>query len=149
MAILFSVVARQNIVLARHADCVGNFAEVTEQLLSKIESGENVRKTYSHGRYLYHYVCYNGLIFMCIAGITYCLFYRYPHFIINVHDCNSRRVCYSDPSVNCNSDALNVLWWINCRLRLGFQSFDNSECHPLLCGRFLELICTCTKLLHH
>lgn len=67
MAILFSVVARRNIVLARHADCVGNFAEVTEQLLSKIESVENVRKTYSHGRYLYHYVCYNGLIFMCIA----------------------------------------------------------------------------------
>jgi hypothetical protein len=69
MAILFSVVARQNIVLARHADCVGNFAEVTEQLLAKIDSAENIRKTYSHGRYLYHYVCYNGLIFMCIAGI--------------------------------------------------------------------------------
>lgn len=81
MAILFSVVARRNIVLARHADCVGNFAEVTEQLLSKIESVENVRKTYSHGRYLYHYVCYNGLIFMCIAGNITCFHGKNPELM--------------------------------------------------------------------
>jgi vesicle-associated membrane protein 7 len=68
MSILFSVVARRNIVLARHADCVGNFSEVTEQLLAKIETSDNAKKTYSQGKFLYHYVCYNGLIFLCIAG---------------------------------------------------------------------------------
>ena len=72
MSILFSVVARRNIVLARHAEVVGNFSEVTEQLLAKIDSTENLKKSFSHGKYLYHYASHNGLIFLCIAGKVLC-----------------------------------------------------------------------------
>ena len=49
MPILFSVVARGTTVLAKHANCAGNFVEVIEQVLAKI-SRETSKMTYSHGR---------------------------------------------------------------------------------------------------
>lgn len=67
MPLLYSVVARGTTVLARYATCAGNFAEVTEQILSKIPPGESGRLTYSHASYLFHYVAEAGVIFMCIT----------------------------------------------------------------------------------
>ena len=51
MPILFSVVSRGTTVLAKHANCAGNFMEVIEQVLSKI-SPENTRMTYCHERFV-------------------------------------------------------------------------------------------------
>lgn len=67
MPLLYSVVARGTTVLARYATCAGNFAEVTEQILSKIPPGESGRLTYSHASYLFHYVAGAGIVFMCIT----------------------------------------------------------------------------------
>jgi len=66
MPILYSVISRGSTVLAKYAECVGNFAEVTEQIISKIAM-ENHKLTYSHGDYLIHYICENKLIYMCIT----------------------------------------------------------------------------------
>ncbi|KAG8541560.1 hypothetical protein GDO81_028696 [Engystomops pustulosus] len=66
MAILFSVVARGTTILAKHAWCGGNFLEVTEQILAKIPS-ENNKLTYSHGSYLFHYICQDRIIYLCIT----------------------------------------------------------------------------------
>lgn len=66
MPILFSVVARGTIVLAKYATCVGNFTEVTEQILSKIPPHDD-KLTYSHGTYLFHYVAENKLVYFCIT----------------------------------------------------------------------------------
>ncbi|XP_034106173.1 vesicle-associated membrane protein 7 [Drosophila albomicans] len=66
MPILYSVIARGTTVLAKFAECVGNFAEVTEQIISRIEV-RNHKMTYSHGDYLIHYTCENRLIYMCIT----------------------------------------------------------------------------------
>lgn len=49
MAILFAVVSRGTTILSQHANCVGNFQEVIEQVLAKI-SPENAKFTYSHAR---------------------------------------------------------------------------------------------------
>lgn len=49
MPILYSVVARGTTVLAKFASCAGNFAEVTEQILSRI-TPENSKLTYTQGR---------------------------------------------------------------------------------------------------
>ena len=49
MALLFTVIARGNTILAKYASCAGNFSEVVEQVLARI-SPENGRLTYSHGR---------------------------------------------------------------------------------------------------
>lgn len=51
MPILYSVVARGTTVLAKFASCAGNFAEVTEQILSRIPP-ENSKLTYTQGRYV-------------------------------------------------------------------------------------------------
>ena len=48
MPILYSVVARGTTVLAKYAQCAGNFAEVTEQILSRIPP-ENSKLTYTQG----------------------------------------------------------------------------------------------------
>ncbi|XP_069049750.1 vesicle-associated membrane protein 7 [Lepisosteus oculatus] len=66
MAILFAVVARGTTILAKHAWCGGNFLEVTEQILAKIPS-ENNKLTYSHSNYLFHYVCQDRIIYLCIT----------------------------------------------------------------------------------
>lgn len=66
MPILFSVVARGTIVLAKYASCAGNFTEVTEQILSKIPPRDD-KLTYSHGNYLFHYVAENKLVYFCIT----------------------------------------------------------------------------------
>jgi len=67
MPLLYAVVSRGNVILAKHASCPGNFVEVTEQILSKINIKENSKLTYSHSRYLFHYVCEDGLIYLCIS----------------------------------------------------------------------------------
>ncbi|NXP41006.1 VAMP7 protein, partial [Leiothrix lutea] len=69
MAILFAVVARGTTILAKHAWCGGNFLEVTEQILAKIPS-ENNKLTYSHGSYLFHYICQDRIIYLCITDDT-------------------------------------------------------------------------------
>lgn len=66
MPILYSVISRGTTVLAKYADCVGNFAEVTEQIISKVAM-ENHKLTYTHGDYLIHYNCENKIIYMCIT----------------------------------------------------------------------------------
>lgn len=66
MPLLYSVISRGNTILAKYAECVGNFAEVTEQIINKISS-DNHKLTYSHGNYLIHYISYEGIIYMCIT----------------------------------------------------------------------------------
>lgn len=66
MPILYSVISRGTTILAKYADCVGNFAEVTEQIITKIPM-ENHKLTYSHGSYLIHYICEDQLVYMCIS----------------------------------------------------------------------------------
>lgn len=66
MSILYSVIARGTTVLAKYASCSGNFSEVTEQIIEKI-SAENHKLTYSHDTYLFHYICENRVIYMCIT----------------------------------------------------------------------------------
>lgn len=68
--LLYSLIARGTTVLARQAACAGNFSEVTEQILSKIPP-ENAKLTYSHGAYLFHYICENRIIYMCITDDNY------------------------------------------------------------------------------
>lgn len=66
MPILFSVVARGTTILSKYASCAGNFAEVTEQILAEI-APDNSKLTYSNGNYLFHYICENRIVYMCIT----------------------------------------------------------------------------------
>ncbi|KAL1116296.1 hypothetical protein AAG570_005791 [Ranatra chinensis] len=66
MPILYSVVSRGTVVLANYAACPGNFSEVSEQILAKI-APEDGKLTFSHNSYLFHYICENSIIYMCIT----------------------------------------------------------------------------------
>jgi len=66
MPILYSVISRATTVLAKYAECVGNFAEVTEEIISKLPL-VNDKLTYSYGDYRIHYICDNKIIYMCIT----------------------------------------------------------------------------------
>jgi hypothetical protein len=66
MPILYSVITRGTVVLTKYASCAGNFSEVTEQIMAKIPP-ENAKLTYSHGSYLFHYICENRVVYMCIT----------------------------------------------------------------------------------
>lgn len=66
MPILYSTVSRGSTVLAKYAECVGNFAEVTEHMFTKIPL-TNHRKTYTHGTYMIHYTCQDNIIYLCIT----------------------------------------------------------------------------------
>ncbi len=72
MAILYSVVAKKNIILARYAACVGNFAEITDLVLSRIHPEEHSRMSLRSGEYFYHYVSdETSLVFLCIADADF------------------------------------------------------------------------------
>lgn len=66
MPVLYSVIARGTVVLTKYASCAGNFTEVTEQIMTKIPP-DNGKLTYSHGSYLFHYICENRIIYMCVT----------------------------------------------------------------------------------
>lgn len=66
MPLLYTVISRSNTILCKYADCVGNFSEVTENLISKIQL-TNHKLTYKHGTYSFHYICADKLIYMCIT----------------------------------------------------------------------------------
>ena len=66
MPILYTVIARGSMILTKYAACVGNFSEVTEQILNKIPS-ENSKLTYSHSNYLFHYIKEDGIVYLCIT----------------------------------------------------------------------------------
>lgn len=66
MPILYSVISRGPTVLAKNAECVGNFAEVTEQIIKNIPSN-NHKLTYAHGNYLIHFINEDRIIYMCIT----------------------------------------------------------------------------------
>ncbi|XP_053975122.1 vesicle-associated membrane protein 7-like [Hylaeus volcanicus] len=66
MPILYTVVARGPTILVKHATCAGNFQEFTEIFLARIPP-QNDKLTYSHGSYLFHYICENNIIYMCIT----------------------------------------------------------------------------------
>ncbi|XP_072152406.1 vesicle-associated membrane protein 7 isoform X2 [Bemisia tabaci] len=65
-AILYSVIARGTTILAKYAACAGNFTEVTEQILSKINPDTD-KSTLSHGNYLFHYDHEDRITYMCIT----------------------------------------------------------------------------------
>lgn len=66
MPILYSVISRSTTVLAKYAECVGNFAEVSEQIMGKIGK-DNHKQTYTHGSYLINYIAQDNVIYMCIT----------------------------------------------------------------------------------
>ncbi|KAF9436616.1 Vesicle-associated membrane protein [Entomortierella beljakovae] len=70
MSIIYALVARGTVILAEHTNSSGNFTTVTEAILEKIPPN-NSKLTYVYDRYLFHYICEDGLTYMCMADDTF------------------------------------------------------------------------------
>ncbi|ODM91099.1 Vesicle-associated membrane protein 7 [Orchesella cincta] len=66
MPILFTAIAHGTTILAKYASYVGNFIEVTEQVIEKIPA-ENNMMTYAHLNYFFHYLMEESLVYLCIT----------------------------------------------------------------------------------
>jgi len=67
MPLLYSCVACDSVVLADHADVVGNFEAATQQILDRTDSSKFSRHTYSVNQYNYHVLTKQGFTFLAIA----------------------------------------------------------------------------------
>ncbi|XP_072941798.1 vesicle-associated membrane protein 7-like [Epargyreus clarus] len=66
MPILFSAIANQKVIIEKYASCEGNFMEILEEVISKLNK-RNDKMTYSHGRYLFHYIIEDNNVFFCLT----------------------------------------------------------------------------------
>ncbi|KAF9963273.1 Vesicle-associated membrane protein [Mortierella alpina] len=70
MSIIYALVARGSLILAEYTNSSGNFTTVTEAILEKIPPN-NSKMTYVYDRYLFHYICEDGLTYMCMADDSF------------------------------------------------------------------------------
>jgi hypothetical protein len=56
MPILYSVVARQDTLLAEYSSSTGNFSTVASRILAKITLTEGSRQAYAYDRHIFNYV---------------------------------------------------------------------------------------------
>eukprot|EP00730_Choanoeca_flexa_P008321 TRINITY_DN12475_c0_g9_i3.p1 TRINITY_DN12475_c0_g9~~TRINITY_DN12475_c0_g9_i3.p1 ORF type:complete len:186 (+),score=14.77 TRINITY_DN12475_c0_g9_i3:41-559(+) len=66
MALIYSLVARGNTILAEYTDSSGNFTTVTQNILDKIPSRDQ-KCTYVYDQYLFHYIREEGIVYLCLA----------------------------------------------------------------------------------
>ncbi|KAF9993539.1 hypothetical protein BGZ79_001764 [Entomortierella chlamydospora] len=70
MSIIYALIARGNVILTEYTSSSGNFTTVTEAILEKIPPN-NSKLTYVYDRYLFHYICEDGLTYMCMADDSF------------------------------------------------------------------------------
>ncbi|CAO3627762.1 unnamed protein product [Cunninghamella echinulata] len=70
MSLIYGIVARGYTTLAEHTNSSGNFTTVTQAILEKIPPN-NSKLTYVYDRYLFHYICEDGITYMCMANNSF------------------------------------------------------------------------------
>ncbi len=72
MSLLYSVVSRGNVILARYAACTGNFHEVTQVVLARVDTGQHDKMSLRSGQHMYHYLGdESGIVFLCISDVDF------------------------------------------------------------------------------
>jgi len=67
MPIIYSIVARGNVILAEYANAKGNFDQVVRRILEKIATTAEMKMCYVYERHLFHYLKDDHLIYLCMA----------------------------------------------------------------------------------
>jgi vesicle-associated membrane protein 7 len=65
--LIYSVIARERVILVEYGPYSGNFPTVTRLILDKIPSVPGQRKSYTYDSYVFHYITSNGLTYVCLA----------------------------------------------------------------------------------
>ncbi|GKE35744.1 vesicle-associated membrane protein 711-like protein, partial [Tanacetum coccineum] len=67
MTILFTLVARESIVLAEYSGTSTNASTIARQILEKITGNNDMNVSYSQDRYIFHVKRTDGLTVLCMA----------------------------------------------------------------------------------
>jgi len=67
MPIIYTVVARGNVLLAEYSTAKGNFDQVTRRILEKIPTEHDSKMSYVYDRHIFHYVVADGITFLCMT----------------------------------------------------------------------------------
>ena len=67
MTILYALVARGKTVLSEFTFTSGNFPTITRLLLGRIDMSRNGKMSYIYDQYVFHYICEDGLRFLCMC----------------------------------------------------------------------------------
>ena len=67
MTILYALVARGKTVLSEFTFTSGNFPTITRLLLGRIDMSRNGKMSYIYDQYVFHYICEDGLLFLCMC----------------------------------------------------------------------------------
>jgi hypothetical protein len=90
MAFIYSLVAREKVVLAEYYDPAaykGNFVVVSRAILEKLDFTKDVKKVYSYDNYMVHFVIYNRVIYLVITeGMDHISRTRVMGFLENIHE---------------------------------------------------------------
>ncbi|CAO3618884.1 unnamed protein product [Cunninghamella blakesleeana] len=70
MSLIYGLVARGPITLAEYTNSSGNFTTVTQAILEKIPPN-NSKLTYVYDGYLFHYICEDGITYMCMGDDSF------------------------------------------------------------------------------
>ncbi|KAI7879889.1 vesicle-associated membrane protein 713-like protein [Lichtheimia hyalospora FSU 10163] len=70
MSLIYSVIAHQAVILTEHSNSGGNYGQVTQAILEKIPPN-NSKLTYVYDSYLFHYICEDGITYMCMADNSF------------------------------------------------------------------------------
>ena len=67
MTILYALVARGKTVLSEFTFTSGNFPTITRLLLGRIVMARSGKMSYIYDQYVFHYVCEEGLLYLCMC----------------------------------------------------------------------------------
>ena len=67
MTILYALVARGKTVLSEFTFTSGNFPTITRLLLGRIDMARSGKMSYIYDQYVFHYVCEEGLLYLCMC----------------------------------------------------------------------------------
>ena len=67
MTILYSLVARGKTVLSEFTFTSGNFPTITRLFLAKIDCGRDGKVSYVYDQYVFHYLCDDGILYLCMC----------------------------------------------------------------------------------
>ncbi len=66
--IIYSLIARGNIVMVEHSSREGNFITLAKRILTSVQPGDHKRSFFDKsGRYVFHYMVKEGVTFLCFA----------------------------------------------------------------------------------
>ncbi|TRY51099.1 Synaptobrevin-like protein [Cryptosporidium tyzzeri] len=81
MSIIYSLVAKDNVVLAEYTENTGNFPSIARFLLKKINKSLN-KQSYTYDIYCFHFLIYEpGVIYMAMTDRTFGLTIPYEYLI--------------------------------------------------------------------